>query len=334
MRWVYKDPAVGDIVRVKLGSIYHYGIYAPCDEVIQFGLPPTIDRAAESVRVLSSSVDRFLAGGFLEVGEPTDGEKKIARKKEQVYICARSRIGEGGYDIIHNNCEHFAYECMFGIKYCSQVGGTQKLREHPIVDVYVAKLPFDVSSQEIYPNERATEIAKCGAESVRAEKFYVWKLLEHAFSRTFGLDMRSLGIKKNKNGKWTCPKYYFSLSHSGDIVAVAISRKPLGVDIEKISDRFDGKLGSEMLTAKEIRNAPNEKSTARLYVNELWTVKEAIFKLGGGKSFVPDNIETEKVKRITKIVRDDTTEYFLTVVCDDAEKAVFVTHGGGLTLSE
>ena len=33
---------------------------------------------------------------------------------------ARSRLGEGGYNILHNNCEHFVNECVFGIKKSEQ----------------------------------------------------------------------------------------------------------------------------------------------------------------------------------------------------------------------
>ena len=43
MRW---EPAVcraGDMVRIRLGSIYHYGILVSEDEVIAFGLPPTAE---------------------------------------------------------------------------------------------------------------------------------------------------------------------------------------------------------------------------------------------------------------------------------------------------
>ena len=36
------------------------------------------------------------------------------RKPEEIIKTARSRIGEGGYDILHHNCEHFVNECAFG----------------------------------------------------------------------------------------------------------------------------------------------------------------------------------------------------------------------------
>ena len=31
-------------------------------------------------------------------------------------MLARQRIGESGYNILHNNCEHFVNECVFGEK--------------------------------------------------------------------------------------------------------------------------------------------------------------------------------------------------------------------------
>lgn len=45
---------------------------------------------------------------------------------DEIILAAKSRIGERGYNILYNNCEHFVYECVFGIKYCSQ---TEKMRK-------------------------------------------------------------------------------------------------------------------------------------------------------------------------------------------------------------
>lgn len=116
MKWKMKQPATGDMIRVRVGSMYHYGIYLSDDEVIQFGLPP-IDgavRNSEDVKVLVTDVDVFHCGNFLETAELGFFEKRKARKAEEIAAYARSRIGSGDYDILKNNCEHFAYECVFG----------------------------------------------------------------------------------------------------------------------------------------------------------------------------------------------------------------------------
>ena len=70
MKWEMREAKSGDIVRVALGPLFHFGIFVSEDEVIQFGLPPTPNRRAADVEVLSSPVDAFLVGGFLEVGIP------------------------------------------------------------------------------------------------------------------------------------------------------------------------------------------------------------------------------------------------------------------------
>jgi hypothetical protein len=93
---------------------HHYGIFVSPDSVIQFGLPDGPSRPAEEIRVLSTDVYTFLQGGTLEVGIPDKAERKKLRPAPQVIAAAQGRIGQGGYDLLHNNCEHFMHECLFG----------------------------------------------------------------------------------------------------------------------------------------------------------------------------------------------------------------------------
>lgn len=114
MRWEQGCPEPGAPVRVKVSFYYHYGIFVSPDSVIQFGLPDGPSRPAEEIRVLSTDVYTFLQGGTLEMGIPEKAERKTLRPAMQVIAAAQSRIGQGGYDLLHNNCEHFMYECLFG----------------------------------------------------------------------------------------------------------------------------------------------------------------------------------------------------------------------------
>ena len=114
MQWQFSSPTPGAPVRVKVSFYYHYGIFVSRDSVIQFGLPDGPSRPAEEIRVLSTDVYTFLQGGDLEEGFPDRGERKKLRSADQVVATAQSRIGQGGYDLLHNNCEHFMYECLFG----------------------------------------------------------------------------------------------------------------------------------------------------------------------------------------------------------------------------
>ncbi len=114
MEWTCDSPKMGQIIRTRVSFYYHYGIFVSEDEVIQFGLPTDPGKSAEQIKVLVSDIYTFLNGGELETAKPTLAEKKTMRKPEEIVKTARSRIGEGGYDILHHNCEHFVNECAFG----------------------------------------------------------------------------------------------------------------------------------------------------------------------------------------------------------------------------
>lgn len=128
--WTEKTPVFGDIVRTKVQFYYHYGIFVSEDEVIQFGLPDDPMRPASQVRVLSTDVHTFLQGGDLEVMAPDRATRKQMRSPEQIVTIARQRLGEDGYDILHNNCEHFVNDCAFGQHHSSFVQDVRdKLRK-------------------------------------------------------------------------------------------------------------------------------------------------------------------------------------------------------------
>ena len=112
--WVEKTPVYGDVIRTKVRFYYHYGIFVSEQQVIQFGLPDDPMRPAEQIQVLSSDIDAFLQGGEVEVAVPDGATRRQMRDADEIVRIALSRMGEGGYDILHNNCEHFVNDCAFG----------------------------------------------------------------------------------------------------------------------------------------------------------------------------------------------------------------------------
>ena len=122
MKWEYRECRFGDIIRVKLGSVYHYGIFVSEDEVIAFGLPPTAEnlKNQQNIMVLATDIDVFSCGNLVETAQLTLREKLKRKSPEKTVSEARARIGEGGYNLIHNNCEHFINEVVFDEKVSSQ----------------------------------------------------------------------------------------------------------------------------------------------------------------------------------------------------------------------
>ena len=315
MKWTLNEPVRGDVVRVKLGNIYHFGIYVSDDEIIQFGLPPTnLQRDASTVEVCSTNLETFLCGKFLEVGVPEKKENKKILPKEKIVEAARARLGERGYHIIYNNCEHFAFQCAFKEKVCNQIEEVRELfRSYPFVNVFVKKFPFQTKNNEIYPSQRQQEIENCGNVNVKEEKFYAWKLLEHAALQSLGLEIKNVKFI-NDHGKWSCDKFHFSISHSENLVAVAIARNPVGVDIEEINlQRFSKIPIGRILTKEELaQNEYNEQD-----LNCLWAVKEAVFKKSNLKAFNPCKVSTVNEKYKSLILQNDGNQFALAVVTND-----------------
>jgi phosphopantetheine--protein transferase-like protein len=317
MKWSFTAPNPGDMVRIKSGELYHFGVYASDDEIIQFGLAPHArpHMKESEVEVIASDVDTFCQGGFLEVAEPDRKEQKKRRSPDEAISAARARIGERGYNIIANNCEHFAYECVFGIKYCSQTEAVRQfLKSLPLLHVYVCEVPNESKLSSLYPAERNREVNSIKNENVKREKYYVWKLLEYALDRSLGIKLKKAGIKKSENGKWKSSECEFSLSHSSGVLAVAISRKPVGVDIEKISAPRSERFAERILTEKEFNNySAKEKSLSPEFLIEKWTQKESIFKSLDEKYFNPSKIETENASVRTERLTVNGEEYMLSV---------------------
>ena len=120
--WEIKNPTFGDHIKVNRGLYSHHGIYANDDCVIHFAPPSNtgvIDPA--SAEVVMTTLADFLNGGLLEVRVFNDEELKTKRSPQDIINFAFSRIGDKGYNIISNNCEHFANECLFGVKKSNQV---------------------------------------------------------------------------------------------------------------------------------------------------------------------------------------------------------------------
>ena len=106
------------MIRTKVRFYHHYGIYVSDERVIQFGMPDNTGTPNEQIHVMTTDIYTFLNGGTLEVGQPDREERKKMRSAKQVVELAEGRLGETGYDILHNNCEHFVNECIFGEHRC------------------------------------------------------------------------------------------------------------------------------------------------------------------------------------------------------------------------
>ena len=175
-------------------------------------------------------------------------------------------------------------------------------------------------SVPLVPDERQREVERCKNERTRREKYLVWKLFEKAVRERFNLDFANLEFTKTENGKWICPDFHFSLSHSGGVVCVAVSPSAVGVDIEKVGTA-DRALANRFLTdaEREYSSTLSEKLANRFFF-EAWVKKESLFKKNGGKALLPRSLDTLSADAISTGVTVDGEEYLIGLACQNNTK--------------
>lgn len=136
--WVQKTPQKGDHIRVqRMNGLYaHHGIYVSDEEVIHFtGKDDDSILDWSKPEVIQTDLAYFLKGGTLEVKEYTDEEFADLYSPEQIVTYARACLGDKGYNLIFNNCEHFANVCTLG-----------RFRSHQVEKVFTEQKENDFMS--------------------------------------------------------------------------------------------------------------------------------------------------------------------------------------------
>lgn len=98
------------------------------------------------------------------------------------------------------------------------------------------------------------------------------------------LSKEDIVFSVTERGKPYCKSHreiYFSLSHSGDLIALAISDRDIGIDIEKIRQAKEN-LVKRVCCENEISSVFSSENPDEAFT-EIWTKKEAYLKaLGTG----------------------------------------------------
>ncbi len=184
-----------------------------------------------------------------------------------------------------------------------------------MINVLYAKIPDILPPEPLVPRSRQCEVDRAASDTVKREKYFVWRLLEQAVKETFNLDFDNIEFTKTVEGKWLCDKFYFSLSHSHGVAVVAVSDSPVGVDIELVRDIRQG-TAEKMLTERELHSieglADIERAAA---IIELWSRKESRFKMQGGEALLPSLTEADENARCRRLSIDGRA-YILAVTAE------------------
>lgn len=112
------------------------------------------------------------------------------------------------------------------------------------------------------------------------------------------VDEESIVFEKNEKGKPYAKNLdvNFSISHSGDFAVCAADRRPVGIDIEKLR-AVNLKTAYRFCNENEIKYIFESGKEALPRFFEIWTAKEAAFKLQGGNCSDFKEIDTLKLNR-------------------------------------
>ena len=180
-----------------------------------------------------------------------------------------------------------------------------------VSDVYIAFMPKNVNLTTVFPKDREKEILSTESEKVKREKYCAWKLLEYALMRTFGYKITDLNFSKTADGKWLCDKCYFSISHSKDLVTVAVSKNPIGVDLQLIKKPKYGAIEHVLTNSekKALNSLTDEQKNE--YLIFVWSKKESAFKCAINGKFLPSKIDTNKFNFAQKTLTINGDNYVL-----------------------
>lgn len=195
MKWLPDPPQTGDIVRVKLGQIYHYGVYLSDEEVIAFGMPPSAGcpRTAGTYASFRRTYRPFCAEiSSKRESPPSRSAGACARGKRSRHTrapksaCAGTTCCATTANILPTNARSAPNRARRWTR-CAPCGARAAHRS-----VRLRPCP-QAGGGALFPEERQREIDGCTNEKVKAQKAAVWRLLEFAMKRSFGIELRETG---------------------------------------------------------------------------------------------------------------------------------------------
>ena len=139
----YETLEPGDVIGVTRGSpiaLYdHYAIYIGKGQVIHYA-GDTLD-FGKKIFIHQTPLQNFLKNSNVCFKIVFPKELKVFSPEETI-LRAKSRLGETKYNLVFNNCEHFALWCKTGISASLQVLqiGRNFLRITKLINKYISCL--------------------------------------------------------------------------------------------------------------------------------------------------------------------------------------------------
>lgn len=155
-----------------------------------------------------------------------------------------------------------------------------------MVEIFVANIHScnwekfkNIISKERLEKTNSFKFKEDRLRSILSELLLKYSLLK------YGIEDMEIGYGKyGKPYLLNIKDFHYNITHSGDYVGIAISRCPIGLDIEIIDKKIDiNNIMPEVFSEEEIEFISNERDQdkSRELFFELWTLKESYVKYTG-----------------------------------------------------
>ena len=138
-------------------------------------------------------------------------------------------------------------------------------------------------------------------------------MLKYLTDKFYKLSLDSLDIVRDVTGKpgLVNNEFYFNISHSNNLVAVAVDKRPLGIDVQIVKE-YDEKIAQRFFPKKIKKiNKQKPKNKNNIYTM-CWTDFESELKLFGSIERMKEN-KKKISKNPFKITDLEKNIYYLTI---------------------
>lgn len=164
----------------------------------------------------------------------------------------------------------------------------------------------------ILSKDMINHISRYKNEEDYRRSYIAYYYLTKTVMELFEMDITKLPLKYNDYGKPYFDGFYFNISHSKGLVALAISNEEVGIDIQEIKElaHLDS-MAKKILTIEQFENYLKAEDK-NLYVLKSFSKKESYLKkIGTG---FKNDFKVEAIDTSTEIVYDNhNVSYVLSI---------------------
>lgn len=158
------------------------------------------------------------------------------------------------------------------------------------------------------PDNFLNQVNKYKEEDQRKRSFFSWYLL-YLKLKMRNIDVGNLKVNLNANGKPLIEGIHFNITHSHNLVALALANEEVGIDLEYVEFKDNSKLAKKVMTDEEY----NKSLTGDICFYMIWTKKEAYLKRKGLALNLVFDKELKLEDVATHLIKVGEDNYYLSV---------------------